>query len=327
MEDGSTLTVDVHIDGDDLRAALELDVRTGLGADPKSIPPTWFYDEEGSRLFEEITELEEYYPTRAERKLLERHAAEIAAAAGASTLVELGAGACEKTRLLLNALEANGTLLSYVPFDVSDEFLRLAAGNLAAEYRDLRIHAIVGDFRRHLDRIPTLERRLVAFLGGTVGNLAPEQRERFFFDLNCTMTSDDRLLIGTDLVKDPRRIVAAYDDAFGVTARFNRNVLQVLNDRLGADFVLERFDHVVCWNAEQQWIEMHLCATCDHQVTIPSLGLEVWFRKGEKILTEISAKFTPSGIADELAAAGFVVEHQWGREEGEFLLTLAHPYC
>lgn len=325
MPASSTVTVDVHLDERDVRAALERDVRSGLGATPKWIPPTWFYDEEGSRLFEEITRLPEYYPTRAERALLERHAGEIAALAGADSLVELGAGSCEKTRLLLDALATRGSLSNYVPFDVSAQFLREAATSIAQEYPDLRVHAVVGDFLAHLDRIPTTGRRLVAFLGGTIGNLAPSQRTQFLSDVRATMGHRDSLLLGTDLVKDRRRIVAAYDDAAGVTARFNRNVLAVMNHTLGANFDLDQFEHVVHWDEQAQWIEMRLRASRPETVSIEALDMTVTFDQGEELRTEISAKFTPGGIGEELTNAGFSVDRQWGAEDGEFLLTLARP--
>jgi L-histidine Nalpha-methyltransferase len=321
------LTVDVHLNALDLRRALEDDVRAGLLASPKSIPPVWFYDEEGSRLFELITELPEYYPTRAERTLLERHAGEIAALSGADTLVELGAGSCTKTRLLLDAMAAGGHLQRYFPFDVSDDFLRTAAAELQADYGGLEIHAVVGDFHRHLSEIPDSGCRLVAFLGGTIGNLTPDQRRRFFFDLNCSMPAGDHLLLGTDLVKDPRRIVAAYDDPEGVTAAFNRNVLQVLNRELNADFEPESFQHVAVWNEDEEWIEMRLRSVADQHITIEDLGVGVVFTDGEELLTEISAKFTPDKLEEELVAADFVVDQMWGADEGEFLLTLAHTYC
>lgn len=321
------LSVDVHLSAADLRTALEHDVRRGLTAATKSIPPVWFYDEEGSRLFEEITGLPEYYPTRAERELLEHHAPEIAQMAKADSLVELGAGACSKTRVLLDAMAAEGPLMRYLPFDVSDEFLREAAGGLMADYEGLEVRAVVGDFHRHLGEIPALGRRLVAFLGGTIGNLVPRQRRRFLFDLNCTLDSDDHLLLGTDLVKDAARIVAAYDDPSGVTAEFNRNVLRVLNNRLGADFDPGAFEHVALWNETEEWIEMRLRSSCAQRVRIAQLGLDVSFADGEELLTEISAKFTPQRVTDELAAADFVVDGMWGAEDGEFLLTLAHPYC
>jgi L-histidine Nalpha-methyltransferase len=274
-----------------------------------------------------ITELPEYYPTRAERALLEEHAASIAELSKADTLVELGAGACDKTRVLLTALEEAGLLTRYVPFDVSDEFLRGAATTLSEEFGTLDIHLVIGDFHHHLAEIPMEGRRMVAFLGGTIGNLTPDQRARFLFDLNCTMSSDDSLLIGTDLVKDPKRLVAAYDDGAGVTADFNRNVLHVLNEQLGGDFAPELFRHVALWNEEEQWIEMRLRAQEPTEVTLSGAGITVQFDEGEDLLTEISAKFTPERVQHELTQAGFVLDGMWGAEEGEFLLSLAHPFC
>jgi L-histidine N-alpha-methyltransferase len=281
----------------------------------------------GSALFEDITSLAEYYPTRAERALLEEHAPAIATIARADTLVELGAGACAKTRVLLDAMVGAGELERYLPFDVSDEFLREAAGELRADYPGIDIHAVVGDFHRHLDRIPRKGRRLIAFLGGTIGNFTPEERRRFYFDLNTTMDPGDHLLLGTDLVKDTARIVAAYDDAAGVTAAFNRNVLTVLNRELDADFDPAAFDHVATWNAEEAWIEMRLRARSPQRVHVRALDLAVEFDGGEDLLTEISAKFTADGLSAELEAADFVLDGVWGAGDGEFLLTVAHPYC
>ena len=320
-------TIDVQLSPEQVRQRMRDDALTGLQSPTKSIPPVWFYDERGSQLFEEITRLPEYYPTRAERHLLETFAPTIAELSKADTLVELGAGACEKTRVLLDALQRLGTLSRYVPFDVSDEFLRDAASTLSNEYESLSIHLVIGDFSEHLTQIPTDGRRMVAFLGGTIGNLDPARRARFLFDLNCTMSSDDSLLLGADLVKDRRRLVAAYDDAAGVTAQFNKNVLHVLNEQLGGNFNPELFAHVALWNEAEQWIEMRLRALQATEVTLRDAGLSVGFKEGEDILTEISAKFTPGRIEEELAAAGFVVDGIWGAEEGEFLLTLAHPFC
>ncbi len=320
-------TIDVHLSPEEVRSQMRADALKGLQGAVKSIPPVWFYDERGSRLFEEITQLPEYYPTRAERVLLQRHAAAIAELSKADTLVELGAGACDKTRVLLSALEEAGTLARYVPFDVSDEFLRAAAATLSDEFDTLAIHLVIGDFHHHLTEIPTDGRRLIAFLGGTIGNFDPTQRARFLFDLNCTMSSDDSLLLGTDLVKDRTRLVAAYDDAAGVTADFNRNVLHVLNEQLGGDFEPSRFRHVARWNEDEQWIEMRLRAEEETEVMLAGADMTVRFDEGEELLTEISAKFTPARVEEELAAAGFVVEEMWGADDGEFLLSLAHPYC
>ena len=320
-------TIDVHLSPEEVRKQMRADAVAGLQGEEKSIPAVWFYDERGSRLFEVITQLPEYYPTRAERALLQQNAAAIAELSKSDTLVELGAGACDKTRVLLTALQDAGTLSRYVPFDVSDEFLRDAATTLSEEFDTLDIHLVIGDFHHHLAEIPTEGRRMVAFLGGTIGNLTPAQRARFLFDLNCTMSSDDSLLIGTDLVKDRERLVAAYDDAAGVTADFNRNVLRVLNDQLGGDFDPELFRHVALWNEDEQWIEMRLRAEEPTEVSLTGAGITVRFDEGEDLLTEISSKFTPERVEDELTQAGFVLDGMWGAEEGEFLLSLAHPIC
>ena len=320
-------TIDVHLSAEDVRSQMRADALHGLQGAMKSIPPVWFYDERGSSLFEEITQLPEYYPTRAERVLLETHAPAIAGLAKADTLVELGAGACDKTRVLLSALQDAGTLMRYVPFDISDEFLRNAADTLSDEFHALDLHLVIGDFHHHLAEIPADGRRMIAFLGGTIGNLDPAQRARFLFDLNCTMSSDDSFLLGTDLVKDRSRLVAAYDDSAGVTAEFNRNVLYVLNQQLGGNFDPEGFRHLAVWNEHEQWIEMRLRAEEAVDVLLADAGIKVHFDKGEDLLTEISAKFTPARVEAELTQAGFVVEEMWGALDGEFLLTLARPYC
>jgi L-histidine Nalpha-methyltransferase len=322
-----TYTIDVHLSPEEVRRQMREDAVRGLQGAEKSISPVWFYDERGSRLFEEITRLPEYYPTRAERALLEHHAPDIVARAKADTLVELGAGACDKTRILLAALQEADSLERYVPFDVSDEFLRSAASSLSNEFDGLALHLVIGDFHHHLAEIPTDGRRIVAFLGGTIGNLNPAQRSRFLFDLNCTMSSDDSLLLGTDLVKDRARLVAAYDDASGVTADFNRNVLLVLNQQLGGNFDPALFRHVALWNEDEQWIEMRLRAQEATDVSLTTAGLTVHFDRGEDLLTEISAKFTAERVEQELWNAGFVLDEMWGAEQGEFLLTLAHPSC
>ena len=319
-------SVDVHVTPADLRAAMERDVRTGLGAEQKWLPPVYFYDDRGSELFDAITRLPEYYPTRAERRLLEANATEIAERSGAGTLVELGAGTCDKSRVLLDGFAAAGTLERYVPLDVSEGTLDAAAAGLARDYRGLEVHAVVGDFHRHLGALPAGGRRMVAFLGSTIGNLDPEERRRFLFDLDCVLDSGDSLLVGTDLVKDPAVLLAAYDDAQGVTAEFNRNVLRVLNRDLGATFDPEAFLHVAHWDARAGHIEMRLRAAAHQRVAIEALGMEVSFEEGEELRTEISAKFTPEQVEQELFAAGFVVEAGWEDPEG-FLLTLAVPYC
>jgi L-histidine Nalpha-methyltransferase len=321
------VTIDVRLDRDALRLALERDARAGLLATPKRLPSVWFYDDVGSELFDEITRLEEYYPTRAERALLVEHAGEIAAATKAATLVELGAGTCAKTPVLLDALVATGALRHYVAVDVAETTLVEATTMLASSYPELEITATVGDFL-HLDGLFDHEGPvLVAFLGGTIGNLEPFERHKFFAGLDAQLAHGDAFLLGCDLVKDRARLVRAYDDDAGVTAAFNRNVLLVLNRELGADFDVESFEHVALFDEQHQWIEMRLRATSAQHVTITQLGIELDFAAGEEMRTEISAKFTPEGIAAELERGGFVPDQQFGADRGEFLLTLSHPYC
>jgi L-histidine Nalpha-methyltransferase len=318
-------TIDIHLSPRDLRDAMERDVRTGLTAQRKHLPPVYFYDDRGSRLFDDITRLPEYYPTRAERSILDAHAKDIAQRSEADTLVELGAGTCDKSRVLLDAMASNGRLERFVPLDVSDTTLWEAATALSVEYPGLAVNAVVADFHHHLDRLPSAGRRLFAFLGGTIGNLDPDQRQQFFLALGKVMTTDDRLLLGTDLVKDRARLVAAYDDAAGVTAEFNRNVLHVLNRELGSDFDPQAFEHVARWNEVDQRIEMWLRSTSDQRITVTDLGLELEFRSGEEMLTEISAKFTPDRLEAELSASGFSAEALWTSDGDEFLVTLARP--
>jgi L-histidine Nalpha-methyltransferase len=326
MATDPTVTVDVYLPPDHRHSTIAADAQAGLTAVPKSLPPVWFYDERGSELFDQITRLPEYYPTRAERAILTARADEIVARTGADVLVELGSGTSDKTRLLLDAMSRAGTLQSFVPFDVSEETLRRAAAEIMREYR-VPVHAIVGDFHRHLGKIPRQGRRLVAFLGSTIGNLEPGQRQRFFFDLDATLDYDDWLLLGTDLVKDHRRLVAAYDDTAGVTAAFNRNLLSVLNHELGAHFDLDTFEHIARWDEEHDWIEMRLRSTREQIVAVEDLELKVQFEAGEEMRTEIAAKFTRERVRQELWDGGFVIEATWTDPDGDFLLTLAHPYC
>ncbi|MCP3787213.1 L-histidine N(alpha)-methyltransferase [Micromonospora sp. A3M-1-15] len=313
--------LEIHLEEQDLGRSLREDVRAGLTATPKWLPPKWFYDARGSALFEEITRLPEYYPTRAERAVLAAHADDIAELTGAKTLIELGSGSSEKTRLLLEAFTRHGDLGTFVPLDVSVSALRGSTEQIAAAYPGLRVRGIVGDFTRHLDRLPTGGRRLVLFLGGTIGNLLPAERAEFLTAMRAALECGDWLLIGTDLVKDPSVIVPAYDDAAGVTAEFNRNVLRVINRELGADFDPEAFRHVAVWDPEHEWIEMRLRAERPARVHV--LDLEVGFAAGEELRTEVSAKFRPEGIARELAAAGFVRQEFWTDPDGLFGVSLA----
>jgi L-histidine Nalpha-methyltransferase len=316
-------TVEVRLTPDHASRALRHDVSTGLVADPKWLPPKWFYDSRGSELFEEITRLPEYYPTRAEREILDAHAADLAGHTGARSLVELGSGSSEKTRLLLDALRDHGTLEEFVPLDVSESALREAAATIVADYTGLRVRAVVGDFTEPLAGLPGGSPRLVAFLGGTIGNLLPEERHEFLGSVRGVLDDGEWLLLGTDLVKDPATLVRAYDDSAGVTAEFNRNVLHVVNRELGADFPVDAFDHVAVWNPEQEWIEMRLRAQRSTQVTIPGVGLEVALVEGEEIRTEISAKFRHDKVERELKEAGFALDRWWTDEQERFAVSLA----
>jgi L-histidine N-alpha-methyltransferase len=315
--------IEVHLDADDWTAGLRREALTGLTARPKELSPTWLYDERGCALFEAITALPEYYPTRAERAILDAQAGEIARLSGADTLVELGSGTSAKTRLLLNALDATGQLRRFVPFDVAEPTLRAAATTIARAYPGLRVDGVVGDFRRHLGAIPSGGRRLFAFFGGTIGNLAPAAREQFLSALTDTMASGDALLLGADLVKDPVRLLAAYDDAAGVTAEFDKNVLVVLNRELDADFDPGRFDHVAVWDETEEWIEMRLRSRGEQEVRVPALGVTLHFADGEELRTEISAKFRPERLQAELLAADLLPLRFWTDPAGDFALTLS----
>jgi L-histidine N-alpha-methyltransferase len=315
--------LDVHLAEGHAARALASDVRAGLSGQPKSLPPKWFYDARGSDLFEQITRLPEYYPTRAEREILRARAGEIAATSQANTLVELGSGSSEKTRLLLDALHTGGTLRQFVPLDVSGTALREAAAALAVDYPSLLVHGVVGDFTEHLALLPGEAPRVVAFLGGTIGNLLPAERAKFLTSLRDVLQPGEWLLLGTDLVKDADTVRLAYDDAAGVTAEFNKNVLHVLNRELGADFDVAAFDHVARWDAGQEWIEMRLRATRPMHVRIPGLSMEVDFEEGEELRTEISAKFHQEGVTSELAEAGFDLSHWWTDSAGRFGLSLS----
>ncbi|RFC70452.1 L-histidine N(alpha)-methyltransferase [Streptomyces sp. AcE210] len=301
-------------------AALRSDVLSGLTGTPKTLPPKWFYDARGSELFDEITTLPEYYPTRAEREILLARSQEIAEATGARTLVELGSGSSDKTRHLLDDLP---DLETYVPVDVSESALRGAAEALGAERPGLRIHALIADFTLGLTLPDAPGPRLAAFLGGTIGNLLPAERAAFLTAVRALLRPGDMLLLGTDLVKDESVLVAAYDDAAGVTAEFNKNVLGVINRDLGADFDPGAFEHVALWDADNEWIEMRLRSTAAQTVKIPALGLAVDFEDGEEIRTEISAKFREDGVRAELAGAGLRMTHWWTDAQNRFALSLS----
>jgi L-histidine N-alpha-methyltransferase len=320
-----SISLTSHLAPEDATAALRADALAGLTASPKTLPPRWFYDERGSELFDEITRLPEYYPTRAERAVLAAHADAIAAASGADVLVELGSGTSEKTRLLLDALRGAGTLRRFVPCDVDPSVLQAAGAAITAEYPGVAVDAVVGDFTRHLGELPRSGRRLVAFLGSTIGNLEPEARAAFLTDLAGTLQPGDSFLLGTDLVKDPARLVRAYDDAAGVTAEFNRNVLRVLDRELGADFDPAAFEHVAVWDAGHEWIEMRLRSLTDQVVHLPALDLDVRFAAGEEMRTEVSSKFRRERVEAELAAAGLRMTQWWTDPDGDFGVSLSVP--
>jgi len=322
-------TVEHRLPPDYRARTLRADALAGLTATPKVLPPKWFYDATGSALFEKITELPEYYPTRAERSILKAVSPQIAAASRAHVLVELGSGSSEKTRLLLDALRDAGTLRSYVPVDVSESALVLAGDALAAEYPGLDVHAVESDFEESLG-LPAADgagggSRLVAFLGSTIGNMVPAERAAFLARVRAQLRPGDTFLLGTDLVKDPAVLVAAYDDSAGVTAAFNKNVLAVLNAELGADFDLDAFDHVAAWDPDNEWIEMRLRSAAPQRVRVRDLGLTVRFGAGEEMRTEVSAKFRRAGVERELAAAGLALRSWWTNEAAEFGLSLSVP--
>ncbi|HEX8701287.1 MAG TPA: L-histidine N(alpha)-methyltransferase [Myxococcaceae bacterium] len=317
------VTVEVHVRPGDASRALREEALMGLCGSPKELSPRWLYDERGSELFDAITRLPEYYPTRREREILEARAGDIARLSGADTLIELGSGTSEKTRLLLNALRAHGTLERFVPFDVSEAFLRRAAAALALEYPGLYVHAVVGDFEHHLRHLPRGGRRLVAFLGGTIGNLKPEQRERFFREVAAGLAPGDGLLLGTDLIKSRQRLFAAYNDSANVTAEFNRNVLRVLNRELGADFEPQAFEHLAPFDEEHGWIEMRLISRHAQVVRLPVLERFARFEAGEVLRTEVSCKFRPEQVEAELTAAGLHLAGWWTDASGDFALSLS----
>jgi L-histidine N-alpha-methyltransferase len=322
------VVVESHLTGNEDRALAD-DVLDGLTKPFKELPPKHFYDARGAVLFDRICEQPEYYPTRCERAILDADSAAIVAATGAAELVELGSGTAAKTRLLLHAMDDAGTLDRYVPFDVTESMVSACAEELVGEFTGLRVHGIVGDFERHLDEIPAPVEsdpptpRIVAFLGGTIGNFTPGTRRRFLRSLARLLGDHGYLLLGTDLVKDPAVLEAAYDDRAGVTAEFNRNVLHVVNRELDADFVPESFDHVAFFDRDREWIEMRLRAQRPQRVTVGKLGLRIAFAAGEELRTEISAKFTRERIEGDLAAAGLELVRQFTDPDGLFALNLA----
>jgi L-histidine Nalpha-methyltransferase len=317
------ITIEVHLAAGTALDDLDIDVREGLCSPFKELLPKYFYDERGSRLFEEITQLPEYYPTRAERAILEARALEIVDAAGCTALIELGSGSAAKTRVLLDSMREADLLETYVPVDISEEITRRTAAELIGEYPGLTVHGVVCDYEIHLERLPREEGGLFAFLGGTIGNLYPATRRSFLARIASLMYPGDRFLLGTDLVKERTRLEAAYNDSAGVTAEFNKNVLRVLNRELGADFDLDAFEHLAFWDEDNSWIDIRLRSLADQVVSIPSLELAVQFEQGEEMRTEISTKFTQSELERTYARVGLEMVEWWTDPEGLFALSLA----
>lgn len=319
------ITLAIHTVGLERRQTMAEDVRRGLLATPRELPCRYFYDDRGSRLFDEITRLPEYYLTRAETEILERRAGEIVSLAGAESLVELGAGTCAKSRFLIDAGRRQGSLRHFVPFDISEVTVQQAAHELVEAYPGLTVYGLVGDFGAHLASIPRLGRQLVLFLGSTIGNFDPSERVVFLREVRALMEPDDLFLLGVDLDKDPRTLVAAYDDAAGVTAEFNLNLLRVLNRELGADFDLDAFAHEARYDAGERRMEMYLRSLRRQTVTLPGAGVRVELDPDERMRTEISSKFTRATTEACLASAGMRL-WAWFTDEAErFALALAGP--
>ena len=317
--------IDSWLSEDDERS-LANDVLDGLTKPFKELSPKHFYDSRGSELFEQITELPEYYPTRTELAILRARAEEFVTTTGAGELVELGSGASDKARLLLDAMQAAGHLSRYIPLDVSESVVDDAARVLIDDYPGLRVHGVVGDLERHLEHVPAAEPgtpRLVALLGGTIGNFPPGTRRGVLAKMATLLGPEDRLLLGSDLVKDPALIEAAYNDSQGVTAEFNRNLLRVINRELGADFDPDAFQHVAFFDRRHEWVEMRLRALRPMSVLVADLDLRVEFAAGEELRTEISAKFTPERIQGDLEAAGLELESWLTDPEDLFAISVS----
>ena len=319
------IAIDVHLPRGGVLAGLAEDVREGLSCPFKELPPKYFYDERGSRLYEAITELPEYYPTRAERAILDRRAEEIVAAADAGILIELGSGSAAKTRRLLDAMSDADSLAAYVPVDISEEITRRTAAELVDEYPEIRVHGVICDYETHLERVPREEGALIAFLGGTIGNFRPGPRRSFLARIATLMYPGDRFLLGTDLVKDQARLEAAYNDSAGVTAEFNKNVLQVLNRELDADFDPDGFEHVAFWDADNAWIDIRLRSLAEQFVDIRALDMRAHFARNEEMRTEISTKFTRARLERTYADVGLELVEWWTDPEGLYALSLARP--
>jgi L-histidine Nalpha-methyltransferase len=320
------VTIDVNLPPGGPLSGMAADVRAGLTRPFKELSPRYFYDERGSELFEQITELEEYYPTRCEREILESEADSICVAANRpASLIELGSGSARKTRVLLDAMRQASCLDAYCPVDISEEITRDTADAIASEYEGISVHGLVCDFEFDLERVPVEGPRVIALLGGTVGNFGPHQRASFLRRICNLLGPEDRFLLGTDLVKDPATLEAAYNDSLGVTAEFNKNVLAVLNRELGADFELDSFEHVARWDPENLWVDIRLRSLANQVVNFESLEMLVPFAAGEEMRTEISTKFLRPGLEGIYAEAGLELTDWWTDPDGLYALSLARP--
>jgi len=319
------IEIEVHLPEGGTLAGLAEDVREGLSCPFKELPPKYFYDERGSELFEAITELPEYYPTRVERQILDDRGGEIVAAADPTTLIELGSGAASKTRSLLDGMRAAGSLETYVPVDISEEIPRRVADELVREYPGLRVHGIVCDYETHLERVPREEGALIAFLGGTIGNFRPGPRRSFLARIATLMYPGDRFLLGTDLVKDTAVLEAAYNDSAGITAEFNKNVLHVLNRELDANFDPDQFEHVAFFDADNEWIDIRLRSLTEQFIDLKALDMRSHFARNEEMRTEISTKFTRERLEASYADAGLELVEWWTDPDGLYALSLARP--
>lgn len=323
MDHQRTPDVTVHLTPDAVERRLREEVADGLTRPSKELSPKWLYDDRGCELFDQITRLAEYYPTRAERRILDTHAGAIVELSGADAIVELGSGTSDKTRLLLDAFVDAGRLERFVAFDVAEQTLRDAVAKLSVDYPAAEVAGVVGDFNEHLWALPGGGQRMIVLLGGTIGNLYPHERAAFFSEVRSITVPGDTLLLGTDLIKDRERLVAAYDDSAGVTAAFNLNVLAVLNRELDGDLDLDGFEHVARFDESQSFIEMRLRSLRDQVAHLGAIDLDVTFAEGEELRTEISTKFSIQRVHDELVAAGLAPVQHWTDPDGDFALWLA----
>jgi L-histidine N-alpha-methyltransferase len=319
------ITVAIHTLGRDSRQEFIEGIRQGLARSPKILSPRWFYDERGCELFEEITRLPEYYQTRTEMGILERHARDILHTARPASIVELGAGSCTKSRVLIRSAKGMGTLWTFVPFDISEATLRRSASELVDEFDDLTIYCVTGEFDHHISQIPRFGRQLIVFLGSTIGNFEEAQAQVFLTEVRRLMQSGDHFLLGVDLIKPEHELVAAYDDAQGKTAEFNLNILRRMNTELGADFDLTAFQHVALWNADYHRVEMHLRSVRDQEITVQSAAMTVPFVEDELTRTEICTKYTREDVEQMVAAAGMSAVEWYVDPAGRFGLLLAQP--